>query len=183
MAGALAGHYAKALADTVFAPDSGLSPQEAVEQFRTAEALVSGSKELQRALLSPAVSKSRKKSVVIKLGESLQLHRLIRNFLLVVVTHRRTRELHLMRQQFEAIVDERLGWVPAEIASAKELNEQQRQEVERILGAKLGKFIRPNYSVDPALLGGIRARVASREYDATVRGKLERMRQHLAANL
>jgi F0F1-type ATP synthase delta subunit len=37
--------------------------------------------------------------------------------------------------------------------------------------------------VDPALLGGIRARVASREYDATVRGRLERMRQRLAANL
>jgi F-type H+-transporting ATPase subunit delta len=183
MAEALAGHYAKALADAVFGPDSGLSPQQAVEQLRTAEALVSGSKELQRALLSPAVSKSRKKSVVGKLGESLQLHRLIRNFLLVVVTHRRMRELHTMRKEFEAVVDARLGWVPADIASAKELNEQQRQQVERILGGKLGKFIRPNYSVDPALLGGIRARVASREYDATVRGRLERMRQRLAANL
>jgi F-type H+-transporting ATPase subunit delta len=88
-----------------------------------------------------------------------------------------------MRKEFEAVVDARLGWVPADIASAKELNEQQRQQVERILGGKLGKFIRPNYSVDPALLGGIRARVASREYDATVRGRLERMRQRLAANL
>jgi F-type H+-transporting ATPase subunit delta len=88
-----------------------------------------------------------------------------------------------MRRHFEAVVDERLGWVPAEIASAKDLNPQQRKEVERILGEKLGKFIRATYSVAPALLAGVRARVASREYDATLRGKLDSMRQRLAAHL
>jgi F-type H+-transporting ATPase subunit delta len=183
MAGALAGHYAKALADAVFAANSGLSPQDAVTQFRAAEAMVSDSKPLQQVLLSPAVSKSRKKAVIGKLADRLALHRVIRNFLLVVITHRRTYELRAMRQHFEAVVDERLGWVPADIASARDLNEQQRKEIERVLGAKLGKFIRPTYSVDPALLAGVRARVASREYDATLRGKLESMRQRLAANL
>jgi F0F1-type ATP synthase delta subunit len=35
--------------------------------------------------------------------------------------------------------------------------------------------------VDAGLIGGLHARVASREYDASVRGKLESMRQRLAA--
>ena len=181
MAAALAGHYASALAEAVFGPNAGLAPETAVTQLRDAEALVSGSKELRLALDSPAVGKQRKTAVVAKLAEELGLHRLVRNFLLVVVGHRRTRDLKDIRREFEAAVDERLGWIPAEITSAKELGTPQRQEVERILGSKLGKFIRAAYRVDAGLIGGLRARVASREYDASVRGKLENMRQRLAA--
>lgn len=180
MAEALAGHYASALSDAVFGPNSGLPAETAVTQLRDAEALVSGSKELQLALDSPAVAKQRKTAVVAKLADMLGLHRLVRNFLLVVVTHRRTRDLRDIRQHFESVVDARLGWVPAEVTSARELGAPQRQEIERVLGSKLGKFIRATYRVDAGLIGGLRARVASREYDASVRGKLESMRQRLA---
>ncbi len=80
-------------------------------------------------------------------------------------------------------MDERTGWLPADITSAHELSDQQRQEIERALGTKLGKFIRGHYRVDPAVIGGIRAHVASVEYDATVRGKLESMRSRLVSRL
>ncbi|MBV8893941.1 MAG: ATP synthase F1 subunit delta [Acidobacteria bacterium] len=132
--------------------------------------------------MSPAISKTQKKTVVSKLADDLKLHRLIHNFLLVVVSHRRTRELISMRREFEAIVNERLGWIPAEIASARELNPQEKEQIERALGTKLGKFILPDYKVQPELIAGVRARVASREYDASVRGRLENLRQHLAAS-
>ena len=101
-------------------------------------------------------------------------------FLLVVVSHRRIHELPSMRRSFEAAVDERLGFIPAEIASAKDLSGEQKQEIEHTLAAKLGKSIRANFQTDPTLIAGIRARVASREYDASVKGKLESMRQRLA---
>ncbi len=106
MRGALASHYGRALADAVFAPNSGVSPEDAVAQLRSAESLFSGSKELERALLSPAVSKARKKAVILKLGGRTGLHRIIQNFMLVVVSHRRTHELKSMRQAFEELVDE-----------------------------------------------------------------------------
>ncbi len=178
---ALASHYARALADAVFGPNSGLSPEEAVNQLGAADELISSSKELQRAMLSPAVLKTRKRAVISRLSDELGLHRVIRNFLLVIVSHRRTKELPAMRREFQLVVDERLGWIPADIASAKELAAAQKEEIERVLGTKLGKFIRAHYQVDPALLAGVRARVASKEYDATLRGKLESMRQRLAA--
>ncbi len=181
MAAALAIHYARALTDAVFGANSGLSPQDAVAQLRSIESLISGSKDLERALLSPAVLKARKEAVISKLADDLGLHRIIRNFVLVVVSHRRTKDLNAMRQEFEILVDERLGWIPAQIASARELNAAQKEEIERALGAKLGKFIRAHYSVDPELLAGVRAHVASREYDASLRGKLENMRQRLVS--
>jgi F-type H+-transporting ATPase subunit delta len=179
---ALAPHYARALADAVFGPNSGLSAQDAVDQLRAAESLISSSKQMERAMLSPAVLRTRKQAVISRLADELGLHRIIRNFLLVVVSHRRTKGLSAMRQEFELVVDERLGWVQAEIASAKELGADEKQQIERTLGTKLGKFIRAHYEVDPALLAGVRARVAAKEYDATVRGKLESMRQRLAAS-
>jgi F-type H+-transporting ATPase subunit delta len=181
MTGALSKHYARAFADAVFGPNAGLSPQDALKQLSDAEASITSSKELQLALLSPAVTKKRKVALVSKIAEEMGLHRIVRNFLLVVVTHRRTHELKFIRQDFQEVVDERLGWVGAEIISAQELLPEQREQIERALGAKLGKFIRGEYKLDPAVLAGVRARVPSREYDATLRGKLESMRQRLQA--
>lgn len=183
MAEALAIHYAKALADAVFAqktpPEERLTPEQAVDQVKQAETLIRESKDLERALLSPAVTKSRKSAVIATLSDQLGIHRIIRNFLLVVVTHRRVYELSAIRRQFELVIDERLGWIPAEIFSARELEPAQREEIERALGTKTGKFIRAHYKVDPSLLAGVRAYVASKEYDASLRGKFESMRQRL----
>ena len=183
MTDALSTHYSRALADAVFAPNAGLSPQDALAQLAAAEYLISNSKDLQIALLSPAVSKARKAAVISRLADELGLHRIMRNFFMVVVKHRRTRELSAIRQSFELIVDERSGWIPAEISSATELRPEQREQIEHALGTKVGKFIRAHYEVDPALLGGVRAQVASREYDASLRGKLESMRQRLVAQI
>ena len=180
MQGALASHYARALADAVFAPGSDLRPEDAVVQLRSIDELLSGSEQLQRAFLSPAVSKPRKTSIAKRLAQQLRVHRKVQNFLLVLLAHRRTHELAAIRRSFEEVVDERLGWLPAVITSAKELTPRQREQIERALGTKLGKFIRAHYQVDPTVIGGVRAQVASREYDATIRGQLEGMRRRLA---
>jgi F-type H+-transporting ATPase subunit delta len=183
MTDALSHHYSQALASTVFASGSGLTPEEATKQLAAATAVITSSQDLERILLSPAVNKSGKQAVIGKIADALGLHRLIKNFLLVVVSHRRTRELPAMQKSFDLIVDGRTGWLPADITSAHELTTEQRQEIEKALGTKLGKFIRAHYRVDPALIGGIRAHVASKEYDATVRGKLEGLRSRLVAHL
>lgn len=182
MAQAVARHYASALADAVFRPNSGLAPKDALAQLQQVVSTVAGSKDLQSGLLSPAVNKSRKQAVISRIADSLGVHRLIRNFLLVVVSHRRIHDLSGILKTFDLIIDERTGWLPADITSARELSPEQRADIERVLGTKLGKFIRAHYRVDPSLIGGVRARVASREYDASIRGKLESMREHLRAN-
>ncbi len=183
MTDALSSHYAEALANAVFASGSDLSPAAASEQLKTIAALLQNSKDLELALLSPAVNRARKQAVIGKLADELELHRLIKNFLLVLVSHRRTRELAAIQESFELIVDERTGWIPAEITSAHDLSPEQREDIERALGTKFGKSIRAHYQVDPSLIGGIRAHVAAKEYDSTVRGQLESMRSRLVSRL
>jgi F-type H+-transporting ATPase subunit delta len=180
MQDAVSTHYAGALADAVFRPDSGLTPAEAAIQLRDAAAAIRESKPLRAVLLSPAISRARKTAVVARLADAMKLHRLLRNFLLVVASHRRVNEMDQILSSFEAAVDDRTGFVPAEIASASELNPAQRERIERALGTKLNKYIRAHYRVDPELLGGVLARVASREYNGTLRGKLDSIRYRLA---
>jgi F-type H+-transporting ATPase subunit delta len=183
MTGVLASQYACALADAIFPAPPELQPLEAVEQLRSAEALVSSSRQLRLALVSPTVAKEQKFAVIRQVADELGLHRVICNFLLLVASHRRTGELKKICTAFEEIVNERLGFVTADISSAKDLDAQRRLRIERAVNDKLGKPIRARYKVDPYLLGGIKASVASREYDGTIRGRLERLRAHLFANV
>jgi F-type H+-transporting ATPase subunit delta len=181
MTGALAAHYARALADAVFASSSQIKPEDALQQLQVAAATISGSPQLQKALLSPAVNRDAKSKVLGKISDQLGLSTLIRNFLLVLVKHRRTKELNSIQMEFESEVDRRTGWIPAEITSAQPLSDSERQEIEKALGSKEGRFIRATYRVDEDLLAGIKARVGTTEYDASLRGRLNVMQQRLGA--
>src|SRR4051794_32710889 len=106
---AVATRYAKALAD-VTTSASGLKPDAALSQLRAFESALNGSRELQNALTTPAVPASRKRAVVGRLAEILKLAPIARNFLFVLIDHRRIALLGEILQSFELIVDERLGF-------------------------------------------------------------------------
>src|SRR5690242_1087139 len=179
MRDALSDHYAQALADAVFVEGSGLAPEEAIKQLNAAANLLHSSGQLRLILLSPAVPRAKKTQIVGQLLDEQGVHRLIRNFLMVIVEHRRIGELERIQSSFEEAVDERQGFLRAEITSAYELTETQRQELLHALGTKAGKFIRPIYKVDKDILGGVIARLGSKEYDGSLTGRLEAMRRRL----
>jgi F-type H+-transporting ATPase subunit delta len=179
---ALSTHYAGALADAVFAPNAGLDPEEAVKQLRTAAELFDSSTDLHRVLMSPAVPRRRKTEVIGKLVDDLRFHRLIRNFLMVIVEHRRVRDFQGLVAAFEAAVDKRQGYVRVEISSAKELTSSQNQQLLHALGTVAGKYLRPVYKVDSKLLGGVVARFGSKQFDGSLVGRLEAMRRQLSAS-
>lgn len=179
MRDALSDHYAHALADAVFANGSGLAPDEAIKQLVSAIGLLKSSDQLHLILLSPAVPRAKKTHIVGQLLDELGVHRLIRNFLMVIVEHRRTHELDRIQSSFEEAVDERQGFVRAEIISASELTGSQREELLHALGTKAGKFIRPIYKVDKNILGGVIARLGSKEYDGSLAGLFDAMRRRL----
>jgi F-type H+-transporting ATPase subunit delta len=179
MASALAYRYARALADTVLAPASALKPEDAVTQVREAAQMVEGSAELRIALLTPAIPTSRKRAAIGKLLDELNTSRLIRNFIYVVIDHRRIGVLGEIAQAFELALDERLGFARAEVASAVELDESRRAGMESELSRLTGKRMRLHFQVDPDLLGGATARVGSTLYDGSLRGQLQQLRREL----
>jgi F-type H+-transporting ATPase subunit delta len=173
MLSAVSTRYARALVEVVTEPGSGIEPQVALEQLRGVAAMIAGSEDLRNALLSPAVSPSRKRAVVAKL---IDVHAKIRNFLYVVIDHRRVHEIPSMVEAFDVLLDEHLGFVRAEVSSAKALNDGQKSALETQLTRMAGKKAKLKYQTDPGLVAGVVARVGSKVYDGSVRGQLERLR-------
>jgi len=178
---AVAARYANALADVVTAPTAALSPQKAAAELRAFEATLEGSRELREALATPAVPASRKKAVVGRIADALGISRVPRNFLFVLIDHRRIGSLSSIIQQFEDVLDARLGFARADVTSAGQLNEQQRAALNTQLERLTGKKVRMHFGVDAALIGGAVARIGSTVYDGSVRGQLASLERKLTA--
>jgi F-type H+-transporting ATPase subunit delta len=181
MASAVANRYAHALVDIVMAPGAALKPEDAVAQLAAVEAVVKESPELRTALATPAIQTSRKREVMGKLMEQTGASPLIRNFIYVVINHRRIGLISDIREAFELQLDERLGFVRAEITSAAPLNAPLSSGLEAGLAKLTGKRIRLKFDVEPGLLGGVVARIGSTVYDGSVRGELRELGKKLAA--
>ncbi len=134
--------YARALADAVLDPRSGMTAEKAKSELRAFDDLVSSSAELQNALLSPAVAPARKRAVIARFASELPLQKIVRNFLYVLVDRRRIGLLHDIQAAFEAEIDERSGIVRAQVTSAAALAEPERAQVQATLSHLTGKQVR-----------------------------------------
>jgi len=177
---AVATRYAKALADVTTSAAGGLRPEAALAQLRAFEGALNDSKELQNALSTPAVPAGRKRAVVGRIADVFKLAPIARNFLFVLIDHRRITQLGAILHAFELIVDERMGFARADVSSPRELTETQRGAINTQLERITGKRIRTRFSVDPALIGGVMARIGSTVYDGSVRGQLQTLGRRLS---
>jgi F-type H+-transporting ATPase subunit delta len=105
---------------------------------------------------------------------------LVRNFLRLLVEKGRAAEVREVAAEFEALVAAESRVLDVELTTAHELSEQ---EFSRILGQieqASGRKVQATRSVDPELIGGLVLQAGSMRLDASVRGRLERLRQELA---
>ena len=179
MASAAANRYARALVDVVLAPGSALKPEDAVAHLRTVVQTIADSDELRTALLTPAIQNSRKRTVMGRLLQQLHISNLIRNFVFVIIDRRRVAIMPEIQEAFELLLDERLGFVRAEVTSAERLDPGRTAAIESELASLTGKRMRLHFAVEKALLGGVTARIGSKVYDGSVRGQLEQLRRQL----
>ncbi len=175
---ALAQRYASALVDVAIEHGAGEQVKSELASFA---ALLAESADLRRFLSSPAIQWTSKQAVIEKLVGRLEASRMLRNFLLVVVQHRRSPMLSQIREAFEEQLRARLGVAEAQVASAEELSSGQKTELTRTLGQLTGKRIEARYALDPELIGGAVVRIGSTVYDGSVREQLNRLRTRLAA--
>ena len=166
--------YATALFEA--ARDRGrLEPvREELAQIVQAEAEVP---ELRELLRNPQLDPRARASAledVLSGGEEL-----LRNFLLVLVDKGRTGSLEEIAREFERLIAEHEGVIHAELTTAVELSDQEAQALLRQIQEASGRKVEATRTVDPGLIGGIVLQVGSHRLDASVRGRLERLRRDL----
>jgi F-type H+-transporting ATPase subunit delta len=105
--------------------------------------------------------------------------RQLRNFVAVLIDHRRIGQIGEIAREFRDQMDERMGVAEAQVNSARELTATEKKTLEAQLTEMTGRKIRAHYMEDPALLGGAVVRIGSTIYDGSVRGQLQKIKQQI----
>ena len=101
------------------------------------------------------------------------------NLLRLLVGSHRTKVIGEVVDQFEVLADEAAGRVRATATTAVELASVDRERISKKLADNLGKEVRLDVKVDPAILGGLVLQVGDRLIDASVAGKLSQLRRRV----
>ena len=73
------------------------------------------------------------------------------------------------------------GWRVARVRAGQEVDAEERRSLSERLSRLAGAPVELQVTVDPALLAGVSVEIGDLELDATARGRLERLREHVAA--
>ena len=173
---AVAERYAAALADVAVERKNSETIKRNLAVFVEAFSSVA---DLRNALESPALNAEVKRKVIAEVAGKMGLDVAVRNFIYLVVDHRRTEILPEMEEAFLSELNERLGIVEAEVTSAHELNDDEKRQLRTVLEQRTGKKVQARFQIDGALLGGAIVRLGSTIYDGSVRDQLKRLREQL----
>jgi F-type H+-transporting ATPase subunit delta len=133
--------------------------------------------ELRELLRNPQLDpRARRAALEDVLGGTEQL---LRNFLLVLSDKGRAAQLEEIAAEFERLVAEAEGIVHAELTTAVELSDDEAQKLLQQIEQASGRKVEATRAVDPELIGGIVLQVGSHRLDASVRGRLDRLRRQL----
>jgi F-type H+-transporting ATPase subunit delta len=175
---AIAGRYARAFAEVAAAHK--MDPDKTIEELEQLAALFTESRELHNVFLNPAVPHGQKIKLLDAIVRKTAGSAMMRNFLAVLMDHRRIGLIGEIAKEFREQLDAHLGIANAQVSSARTLSAAEKRTLESQLADITGKTIRARYSEDPGLLGGAVVRIGSTIYDGSVHGQLEKIRQQIA---
>lgn len=100
----------------------------------------------------------------------------LRTLIEVLIDNDRLEVLEAADAVYQQLVDEANGVLRAFVTTPRPLGEGQLQRLAAALSAWLDEDVVIDADVDPDMLGGIAVRVGDRVLDASLRGRLERLR-------
>ena len=174
---AAATRYARALFDVVLKEQGSLEQVEA--QLEAFVDLLVEHPTLEKVLLNPAVPVPRKRATVAELLARLDVTPVLAKLLALLAGRDR---LVLLPDLLATYRDRLLDYqhvVRADVTTAGPLSSERAREIERRLAEVTGKTVTVTSRVDPAIIGGMVARIGSTVYDASITRQLEKMRNRL----
>jgi F-type H+-transporting ATPase subunit delta len=133
--------------------------------------------ELRAVLRNPQID-ARTKAAVLQdlLGDADEL---VRNFLLLTAEKGRIGEIEEIAREFERLVARQERRIAVELTTAYELSDDEANELIGQIEEASGRKVDATRHVDPALIGGLVLQAGSLRLDASVRGRINRLRREL----
>jgi len=165
--------YAQALFDLAV-EEKGLDAVEA--DLVALKGLIAESEDLRRLLASPKFSADDKAKGLTALAARAGFQKTTEKFLCLLAANRRTAALGDVIAAFQRLAADRRGLVSAHVVTAIALTDAQTRGLTAALRQALGKEPQIDAVVDPSILGGLKVRVGSRLYDASLKSKLDTLK-------
>ena len=166
--------YARALFEAAKDKDRLAKVREELADFVAA---VDDVPELEALLRNPQLDpRSKVQALEDVLGGADEL---VRNFLLLVVEKNRGGQIREIQREFERLMAQEERRLSVELTTAYELSDDEAQQIVAQIEKASGRPVDATRDVDPDLIGGIVLQAGSMRVDASVRGRLERLRREL----
>lgn len=176
---ATARRHATALLDVV---RQNRTEDRASRDLSMLASLVSTHEELRKALDAPAVAPARKKAAMDALMKAAGVASdEVRRLVDLLADRGRLSMLPHVSTAFQSLLLAARRAVEAEVVTTLPLPEKNQQALAAALSRALDADVTIAARQDPAIMGGVRARVGSIVYDGTIAGQLERLRQRLVS--
>jgi F-type H+-transporting ATPase subunit delta len=175
-----AAKYARALLDVAIQESDPALVERGLSAFAE---LVAGNTELRDVLTHPAVPTATKQRVVQQLADRLQLPLPLSKLLQMLAERDRLILLSDLVDVYRERLLEHQQVVRAEVTTAMPLGPDRTDVLRKRLAQATGRQVTMTTKVDPALIGGIVARVGSTVYDGSVATQLAKMREKLLQDM
>jgi F-type H+-transporting ATPase subunit delta len=136
------------------------------------------SRELQLFFFSPYFSTEEKKQGLDRAVTDED--GIVRNFLALLVENHRMPVIFRVRRELDRLWEEVHRLLPVQVTSAVALDEAVISRISEEIGRQTGRRVELKTTVDPDVLGGIVLRVGNSILDASIRTRLESLRQQVA---
>jgi F-type H+-transporting ATPase subunit delta len=147
------------------------------EQLSDFAAAVHDVPELRSVLRNPQVDARAKADVLQELvGDAEDL---VRNFLLLTAEKGRIGDIEEIAREFDRLVAREERRLAVEITTAYELSDEEANDLIHQIEQASGRKVEATRHVDPSLIGGLVLQAGSLRLDASVRGRLNRLRREL----
>ena len=150
------------------------------EALRDFAAAIETSPELRSVLRNPQFDPAAKAEILADIAGDEEP--LFKNFLLVVAEKGRAGELDEIAREFDRLMAREERRITVELTTARELSDEEAASIVSQIEQAAGRKVEATRTVDPDLVGGIVLTAGSHRADASVRGRLERLRQDLVRN-
>jgi F-type H+-transporting ATPase subunit delta len=168
--------YAQALFELAV-ENRALEPVEA--DLKGLTELLRQSPDLRRLLVSPRFTAEEKGKGLAAVAERAGVQPLTAKFLGLLAANRRTNALGEIVAAFHRLAAARRGLVSAQVITALPLTDVQTAALKSALRQAIGKDPEIEARIDPAILGGVKVRVGSRLYDASLKSRLDSLKYAL----
>jgi len=127
-------------------------------------------------LLKSPVIKVNKKIEIIKAVFEGKLSVLSMRYLEIIAKSRRETFIPAIAEQYIASYNESIGLEIVDFESAYEMEKQLKDKIIKVLSEQTGKQIQLNEKVNEDLIGGFVINMNNRQYDASIRARLTKLK-------